>query len=158
MASSKNTDIIRFADVLLWKAEALIELGRQDEALPIINEIRQRANNSTAMLKMNDGTPSSNYKMDIYKPGVNCDWTQEFARQALRWERRLEFAMEGIRFFDLVRWGIAGDYINNYFAEEKTKREYLKDGQFTEGKHEYFAIPQNQIDFSKGLYEQNYGW
>jgi len=158
MASSKNTDIIRFADVLLWKAEALIELGRQDEALPIINEIRQRANNSTAMLKMNDGTPSSNYKMDIYKPGVNCDWTQEFARQALRWERRLEFAMEGIRFFDLVRWGIAGDYINNYFAEEKTKREYLKDGQFTEGKHEYFAIPQNQIDFSKGLYKQNHGW
>ncbi|MCB8995662.1 MAG: RagB/SusD family nutrient uptake outer membrane protein [Bacteroidales bacterium] len=158
MASSKNTDIIRFADVLLWKAEALIELGRQDEALPIINEIRQRANNSTAMLKMNDGTPSSNYKMDIYKPGVNCDWTQEFARQALRWERRLEFAMEGIRFFDLVRWGIAGDYINNYFAEEKTKREYLKDGQFTEGKHEYFAIPQNQIDFSKGLYQQNHGW
>ncbi|WP_372651052.1 RagB/SusD family nutrient uptake outer membrane protein [Draconibacterium sp.] len=158
MASSKNTDIIRFADVLLWKAEALIELGRQNEALPIINEIRQRANNSTAMLKMNDGTPSSNYKMDIYKPGVNCDWTQEFARQALRWERRLEFAMEGIRFFDLVRWGIAGDYINNYFAEEKTKREYLKDGQFTEGKHEYFAIPQNQIDFSKGLYKQNHGW
>ncbi|QIA09162.1 RagB/SusD family nutrient uptake outer membrane protein [Draconibacterium halophilum] len=158
MASSKNTDIIRFADVLLWKAEALIELGRQDEALPIINEIRQRANNSTGMLKMNDGTPNSNYRMDIYKPGDNCDWTQEFARQALRWERRLEFAMEGIRFFDLVRWGIAGDYINNYFAEEKTKREYLKDGQFTEGKHEYFAIPQNQIDFSKGLYKQNHGW
>jgi len=158
MASSKNTDIIRFADVLLWKAEALIELGRQDEALPIINEIRQRAINSTAMLKMNDGNPSSNYKMDIYKPGENCDWTQEFARQALRWERRLELAMEGIRFYDLVRWGIAGDYINNYFAEEKTKREYLKDGQFSKGKHEYFAIPQNQIDFSKGLYQQNHGW
>ena len=158
MASSKNTDIIRFADVLLWKAEALIELGRQDEALPIINEIRQRAINSTGMLKMNDGTPSSNYRMDIYKPGENCDWTQEFARQALRWERRLELAMEGIRFYDLVRWGIAGDYINSYFAEEKTKREYLKDGQFTEGKHEYFAIPQNQIDFSKGLYKQNHGW
>lgn len=158
MASSKNTDIIRFADVLLWKAEALIELGRQDEALPIINEIRQRAINSTAMLKMNDGTPSSNYKMDIYKPGENCDWTQEFARQALRWERRLELAMEGIRFYDLVRWGIAGDYINSYFEIEKSKREYLKDGHFTKGKHEYFAIPQNQIDFSKGLYQQNHGW
>lgn len=158
MASSKNTDIIRFADVLLWKAEALIELGRQDEALPIINEIRQRAINSTAMLKMNDGNPSSNYKMDIYKPGENCEWTQEFARKALRWERRLELAMEGIRFYDLVRWGIAGDYINSYFAAEKNKREYLKDGHFTEGKHEYFAIPQNQIDFSKGLYQQNHGW
>lgn len=158
MASSKNTDIIRFADVLLWKAEALIELGRQNEALPIINEIRQRAINSTAQLKMNDGNPSSNYKMDIYKPGENCTWTQDFARQALRWERRLELAMEGIRFFDLVRWGIADDYINNYFTTEKTKREYLKDGHFTKGKHEYFAIPQNQIDFSKGLYQQNHGW
>ncbi|MCW3804559.1 RagB/SusD family nutrient uptake outer membrane protein [Plebeiibacterium marinum] len=158
MASSKNTDIIRYADVLLWKAEALIELGRQYEALPIINEIRQRAINSTAMLKMNNGNPSSNYNMDIYKSGINCDWTQEFARQALRWERRLELAMEGIRFFDLVRWGIAGNYINSYFVEEQTKREYLKDGRFTTGKHEYFPIPQNQIDFSKGLYKQNYGW
>ena len=158
IASSKNTDIIRYADVLLWKAEALIELGRSNEALPIINEVRQRAANSTAMLKMNDGNPSSNYKMEIYKPGENCTWDQQFAREALRWERRLEFAMEGIRFYDLVRWGIASDYINNYFAKESTKREYLKDGKFTKAKHEYFPIPQNQVDFSKGLYKQNNGW
>lgn len=158
MASSKNTDIIRFADVLLWKAEALIELGRQDEALPIINDVRQRAINSTAMLVDKDGNPVSNYGMDIYKPGENCTWNQDFARQALRWERRLELAMEGIRFYDLVRWGIASEYINKYFTEESVKREYLKDGQFTKGKHEYFAIPQNQIDFSKGLYQQNNGW
>jgi hypothetical protein len=96
--------------------------------------------------------------MEIYKPGENCNWDQQFAREALRWERRLELAMEGIRFYDLVRWGIASDYINNYFAKEATKREYLKDGKFTKGKHEYFAIPQNQIDFSKGLYQQNQGW
>jgi hypothetical protein len=158
IASSKNTDIIRYADVLLWKAEALIELGRQNEALPIINEVRQRAANSSGMLKFNDGNPVSNYKMEIYKPGENCTWDQAFARQALRWERRLELAMEGIRFFDLVRWGIASEYINNYFAKESTKREYLKDGKFTKGKHEYFPIPQNQIDFSKGLYKQNNGW
>ena len=158
MASSKNTDIIRYADVLLWKAEALIELGRQDEALPIINQIRQRAIDSQARLVDNSGFPVSNYGMDIYKDGVNCEWTQEFARQALRWERRLEFAMEGIRFFDLVRWGIAAEYLNNYFAVESTKREYLKDGHFTKNKHEYFPIPQQQIDFSKGLYQQNIGW
>jgi tetratricopeptide (TPR) repeat protein len=158
IASSKNTDIIRYADVLLWKAEALIELGRQNEALPIINEVRQRAANSSGMLKFNDGSFVSNYKMEIYKPGENCNWDQQFAREALRWERRLELAMEGIRFYDLVRWGIASDYINNYFAKESTKREYLKDGKFTKGKHEYFPIPQNQIDFSKGLYKQNNGW
>ena len=158
MASSKNTDIIRYADVLLWKAEALIELGRQDEALPIINEVRERAMNSTGMLKNMDGNLVSNYAMETYQPGINCTWDQDFARQALHWERRLEFAMEGIRFFDLVRWGIAAEYVNNYFEEEMAKREYLKDGHFTKGKHEYFAIPQNQIDFSKGLYQQNYGW
>jgi hypothetical protein len=158
MASSKNTDIIRYADVLLWKAEALIELGRQNEALPIINDIRQRAHNSTGMLMDVSGFPVSNYKMDTYKPGINCTWTQDFARKALRWERRMEFAMEGIRFFDLVRWGIAAEYINNYFATEKTKREYLRDGYFTKNRNEYFPIPQKQIDFSKGLYKQNPGW
>jgi hypothetical protein len=158
MASSKNTDIIRFADVLLWKAEALIELGRQNEALPIINQIRERAINSKAMLKDNTGAPTSNYFMDVYKPGVNCTWDQSFARNAMRWERRLEFAMEGIRFFDLVRWGIAAEYMNNYFAQEKLVHQYLKDGKFTKNKHEYFPIPQKQIDFSNGLYKQNYGW
>ncbi|MDA3821093.1 MAG: RagB/SusD family nutrient uptake outer membrane protein, partial [Bacteroidales bacterium] len=158
MASSKNTDIIRYADVLLWKAEALIELGRQNEALPIINSIRNRAANSTDLLVNSDGNATSNYSMAVYEPGVNCTWTQDFARKALRWERRLEFAMEGIRFFDLVRWGIAAEYINEYFEEESTKREYLNDGQFNAGKHEYFPIPQQQIDFSRGFYEQNTGW
>ena len=158
MAASKNTDIIRFADVLLWKAEALIELSRQNEALPIINEIRTRALNSAAKLKDANGNALSNYKMDTYQPGVNCIWTKDYARTAMRWERRMEFAMEGIRFFDLVRWGIAADYLNKYFAVEMTKKQYLKDGQFTKGKHECFPIPQKQIDFSKGLYKQNVGW
>lgn len=158
MASSKNTDIIRYADVLLWKAEALIQLNRENEALPIINQIRQRAIDSQNMLKDNGGNAVSNYSMDIYKPGVNCTWNKDFAIKALQWERRLEFAMEGIRFFDLVRWGIAGDYINNYFGQESTKREYIKSGKFTKGKHEYYPIPQNQINFSNGLYKQNNGW
>lgn len=158
MAASKNTDIIRFADVLLWKAEALIELGRANEALVMINKIRERAKNSANLLKDNTGAPISNYFMDIYKPGVNCNWDQNFARQALRWERRLEFAMEGIRFFDLVRWGIAAEYLNTYFSKEKLVHQYLKDGKFTKNKNEYFPIPQKQIDFSNGLYKQNVGW
>ena len=158
MASSKNTDIIRYADVLLWKAEALIQLNRENEALPIINQIRQRAINSKEMLKDNAGNAVSNYRMDVYKPGINCTWDNNFALQALQWERRLEFAMEGIRFFDLVRWGIAAEYINNYFDQESSKREYTKSGKFTKGKHEYFPIPQNQINFSNGLYKQNNGW
>jgi hypothetical protein len=155
MSTSKNWTIIRFADVLLWKAEALIELGRQTEALPIINQIRQRAQNSTARLKTTSGQFISNYKIGLYSP---AQWNQQYAREALRFERRLEFALEGYRFFDLVRWGIAGDYLNTYFDKEKVKRPHLKDARFTKGRDEYLPIPLNQINFSKGLYKQNAGW
>lgn len=158
MSSSKNWAIIRYADVLLMKAEALIEMNQETAALPLINQVRQRAMNSTTLLKQADGTPTSNYHMDIYKPGVNCTWTNDYARQALRFERRLEFAMEGYRFFDLVRWGIAADYLNNYFSVEKTRVGQLQSAQFTKNRDEYMPIPQNQINFSKGLYKQNAGW
>lgn len=158
MSSSKNWDIIRYDDVMLFKAEALIELGRQNEALPLIDSVRSRAAASTGLLVKADGTPTSHYGMDIYKPGVNCTWTQDFARQALRWERRLEFATEGYHFFDLVRWGIAGDVINAYFDVEKTRSAHLSDAKFTKGRDEYFPIPLNQINYSKGLYKQNNGW
>ncbi|GAB3908925.1 RagB/SusD family nutrient uptake outer membrane protein [Larkinella knui] len=158
MSSSKNSVLIRYADVLLWRAEALIELGRQDEALPLINQLRQRASKSTGLLKDATGKPTSNYLIGTYQPGVNCTWNQSFARQALRWERRLELAMEGNRFFDLVRWGVAAEYLNSYFSTEKTKRDYLKEAKFTKNRDEYLPIPLNQINFSKGLYKQNPGW
>lgn len=156
--NTKNRIILRYADVVLWKAEALIELNRQNEALPLINQIRTRAKNSTALLRNSNGTPQANYNVDTYKPGVNCTWTNDYARQALRFERRLEFAMEGSRFFDLVRWGIAQAYLDNYFTIEKTKRAYLKDGKFTKNRDEYLPIPLNQIRFSKGVYKQNAGY
>jgi hypothetical protein len=158
VGSSKNTVIIRLADVLLWEAEALIELGQPDDALPIINRIRARAANSTAELNDINGNPVSNYHIDIYKPGVNCTWTPEFALKAFRWERRMEFAMEGFRFFDLVRWGIAAETINAYFAKEVQKWDYLKDAHFTKGRDEYLPIPTQQINLTRGLYQQNPGW
>jgi hypothetical protein len=158
MSSSKNQDIIRFDDILLYKAEALIELNREMEALPLINQVRERAINSTDRLKQADNSPASNYHMDIYKPGVNCNWTKDFARQALQWERKLEFSMEGWRFFDLVRWGIAAETLNAYFAREKTRRPHLNTAHFEKNKDEYWPIPLNQINYSSGLYEQNPGW
>ena len=160
--SALNFHIIRFADVLLWKAEALIELGRQDEAVAPINRVRERAKNSQYVLNWNNTSATdyaANYKIELYQPGVNVTWTQEFARQALRFERKLELALEGERFFDLVRWGVADQVLNNeYFAKEKTLRTYLQNAQFVKGRDEYFPIPQAQINFSGGLYQQNPGY
>lgn len=158
IGTSVNIDFIRYADVLLMKAEALIELGRQDEALPLINQVRARAKASTERLKNADGSNPSNYRIEEYIPGTNINWTQENARKALQWERRLEFAMESPRFFDLVRWGIAEETLNAYLAEEKTKRDYLSGAHFTAGRDEYLPIPQQEIDFTKGAYEQNPGY
>lgn len=157
IGTSKNTDIIRYDDVLLWQAEAYIELGQQEKAMPLINQIRERAANSTGRLHFADGTPPSNYLIKQYD-GVNLPWTQENARKALQWERRLEFALESPRFFDLVRWGIAETELNAYIAKEKQVRSFLSQAHFTAGRDEYFPIPQREIDFTKGLYQQNVGY
>lgn len=155
MGSAKNYDIIRYDDVLLMQAEAYIELGQQDKALPLINQIRARAAASTGRLKKLDGTFPSNYNMKEYP---STGWTQDYARTALRWERRLEFATEGSRFFDLVRWGIAEPTLNAYIAVEKNRRTFLSTAKFTAGRDEYLPIPQSEITFTNGLYKQNPGY
>ena len=160
MGSGLNWDVIRLDEVMLWRAEALIQLNRDlDTALDLINRIRLRAAGSTGRLKFADGTPTGKFDVDVYKPGVNCPaLTQEFAFKALQWERHLEFATEGKWFFDLVRWGVADRYMNDYFDVERTRRTYLKDAKFQKNRDEYFPIPQTQISYVKGLYTQNYGW
>lgn len=158
IGTSVNEVFIRYADVLLMRAEALIELGQHPEALPLINQVRARAAASTGRLAYADGTNPSNYRIAEYVDGDNINWTQENAREALQWERRLEFAMESPRFFDLVRWGIAEEVLNAYLEKEETLRDYLTDAVFTAGRDEYLPIPQQEIDFTKGLYEQNPGY
>ncbi len=152
--NAKNRIQIRYADVLLMRAEALIETGQQDQALPLINQVRNRAANSTGLIS----GYATNTNISPYINGQNCTWTQDFARQALRWERRLEFAMEGSRFFDLVRWGIADEVMNTYYAGEKSKRAYYNDAYFDRNKEEYCPIPLAQINFSQGVYHQNPGY
>ncbi len=152
--NSKNRILIRYSDVLLIKAEALIELGQYQAALPLINQVRERASASNSFT----GSYAGNNLINKYEPGVNCTWSQDFARKALRWERRLEFAMEGSRFFDLVRWGIAAETMNSYYAVEKTKRAFYSQAGFDHGIEEYCPIPLAQINFSQGLYKQNNGY
>ena len=151
--NTKNRILIRYADVMLMKAEALIETGRHQEALSIINEIRDRAQRSTTLTSY-----APNMSISTYIPGTNCTWTQDFARQALRWERRLEFAMEGSRFFDLVRWGTVSDDLNTFYKEESPRISYYSSAHFTKNKNEYIPIPNKQIVYTSGIYKQNYGW
>lgn len=152
-ANSKNNIIIRYADVLLMRAEAMIEKGDYAAALPLINQVRNRAKVSTGLIGF-----ATNLNIQAYVDGVNCVWNQDFARQALRWERRLEFAMEGSRFFDLVRWGITDSVMNNYYLREASVRTHYQGAQFTKNKNEYVPVPIQQINFSKGIYQQNYGF
>ncbi|MDD3322371.1 MAG: RagB/SusD family nutrient uptake outer membrane protein [Paludibacter sp.] len=152
-ANSKNQIVIRYADVILMRAEALIETSRFAEALPLINQVRNRAKVSTGLIGF-----ATNVNIQTYQDGVNCTWTEDYARKALRWERRLEFAMEGSRFFDLVRWGIADSVMNDYYLKEALEHTYYQGAQFIKNKNEYVPVPIQQINFSKGIYEQNYGF
>lgn len=165
-ASGLNWQIIRFAHILLWEAEAQIELGNLDEARQLINQIRDRAKNSAyvkawtpapgdATVYPNFGGYAANY---VINPYPSAGWTQDYARRALRFETRLETAMEGERYFDLVRWGIAEPTMNRYFAVEKANRVYYNNSKFTRGKDEYYPIPQNQYKFSGNNYVQNPGY
>lgn len=156
--NSMNQRVIRYDEVLLWQAEILIQLDRVSDALVPINKVRNRAANSTGLLKMANGSSVMNYKIETYKPGVNCTWTKEFAWQALQWETRLEMAGEGRRFFDLMRWGILEPTMNAYINVEKGRRAYYAPAHFTAGKHEFLPIPQNQMNWAKGNYTQNAGY
>ena len=155
-ASELNWQIIRYADLLLYKAEALIELGEDLEtARQLINRVRQRAMDSEYVKDFNNPEKdAANYKIGLY-PAEG--WTQDYARQALRTEMRLEKALEGERFFDLVRWGIATDVMTRYFEAEKDQRVYYQVAKFDAGE-EYFPIPVAQYNFSLGRYTQNYGY
>ncbi|WP_289022023.1 RagB/SusD family nutrient uptake outer membrane protein [uncultured Salegentibacter sp.] len=152
VGTSRNVIFIRYADVLLFKAEALIQLDRYEEALPLINEIRERA--AASSTRPVEAGASDIYNVELYDSFPS----KEFAWKALKFERRLEFGMEGPRFFDLVRWGEAAETLNAYLDEEKTKRDFLANAVFTAGRDEYYPIPQREIDFTGGLYVQNPGY
>ena len=98
---------------------------------------------------------AANYNIGLYPA---AGWTQDYARRALRFETRLEKAMEGERFFDLVRWGIAAETMNTYIGKEKDTRVYYSIADFTQGRDEYLPISRPQYNFSNGNYVQNPGY
>ncbi|QMU27535.1 RagB/SusD family nutrient uptake outer membrane protein [Adhaeribacter radiodurans] len=144
--NANNYRLIRYSHVLLWLAEVETELGNLEAARGYVNQIRRRAANPDGFVKNADGTPAAKYVINEY----TAPWTdQALARKAVQFEERLEFGMEGHRRFDLVRWGIAAETLNNYYATESKKRSYLAGVQFIPGKHEYFPIPLQEILNSK---------
>jgi hypothetical protein len=87
-------------------------------------------------------------------------WTsQSYAMAAIQFERRLEFAEEGHRFFDLVRWGNASTYLNAFLTVEKTRGigSVLSTANFVKGTNEYYPIPQQEIILNPSL-QQNPGF
>jgi starch-binding outer membrane protein, SusD/RagB family len=134
--------MIRYAHVMLMLAECEVEIGSLDKARTLINQIRTRASNADGFVKTTAGVNAANYKIGTY----DIAWAdKDAARKAVRFETRIELAMEGHRYFDLVRWNVADKVMNDYLDIEQAKRVYLKGAKFVKGKHEYFPIPQNEI-------------
>jgi hypothetical protein len=137
-----NYNIIRYSDVLLWAAEAEVEVGSLENARNYVNMIRQRAMSGCEVT--NGANPAANYNIGLYM----TPWTdQGYARAAVRFERRLELALEGHRFFDLVRWGVASTVLNNFLQAEEIRGvgSVAPGATFTKGKNEYYPIPQQEI-------------
>lgn len=151
-----NYYIIRYAEVVLWRAEAAVELNNLEEARKLVNQIRARAAKTTTVKTLEGTADAANYNIATYE----SVWTDQVeARKAVHLETRLELAMEGHRFFNLVRWGEAGSVLNSYLEVEKTKRSHLMNAQFKAGTHEYWPIPQRYIDGTpKDLVTQNTGY
>lgn len=168
--SSMNIHVYRYADMLLLLAEAEAEAGTPSEACRIVNLIRQRAGVAAQGLGTDAGSiavpiddPSitwANYQVNPYPSGSCSDAAT--AREIVRTERRLELAMEGERFFDLRRWGIAETTLNAYVAAESGRRDFLTGAAAFSGRHSLYPIPTVQIELSRVEGEdrlvQNPGW
>jgi hypothetical protein len=163
--AANNVPLCRYSDVLLWDAECEAQIGSLDQAETYVNMVRQRAANPAGFTYLNanyDGatsmytpqtTPADNYKVSPYPAGAFSTMGKDAALNAIYFERRLELAMEGQRFFDLARYdngtGTMAATLNAYVAVEKNRSGfYLVNNTafFTKGVNEYFAIPQKEID------------
>lgn len=138
--SPVNWPVIRYADVLLMLAECYNQTGDQASAVSYINQVRARVN----MPGLNSG------------PAWLQASTQDQVFERIKHERAVEFALEGIRFFDLQRWGELVEKTNGMKQTDIMGR--LVGGVKTiDSKYNLWAIPGSEIDLNKSL-EQNTGW
>ena len=154
-ASSMNRVVFRYADVLLMRAEALVQLGKTAEGIALVNDVRQRAAGMTANSIV--ANYPNKYGVHYAIGKYSGTFSKDAAMTIVKTERRLELAMESERFFDLVRWGDAATVLNKYYSTESEKMNFLSGSQFTADKNEYLPIPKKQISDSNGRYKQNCG-
>lgn len=169
--NSNSYRAIRFVHILLWRAEVAAETSDLATATTLVNQVRIRAKNQKIMgrcrtfvlsnqtgLKVDYTVPAANYLVNTY-PATFA--SLDYARKAIYMEMRLEFAMEGLRFFDLVRWGIAEPTLNNFLEQDRGFRSLFGGSSpavFTANKNEYWPIPQIQMDLQPGVLTQNPGF
>ncbi len=174
--TANNVNLMRFADVLLMAAEVELQVGTTNQALTYVNMIRSRAANKAGWVYLNSAfdpatytyktqiTPAGNYVIGLYTAGQFSD--KNFATKAVQFERRLELSMEGHRFFDLRRWdngsGSMATLLNAYNQRDKAYENYKGSSVFIKGVHEFFPIPQEEIDLAnsggKAVLTQNPGY
>ena len=154
-ASSMNRVVLRYADVLLMRAEAQAQLGQTSEAIALVNQVRERAAGMTASSVVSNY--SNKYGVHYAVGKYNGSYSKDEVMKIVKMERRLELAMESERFFDLVRWGDAATVLNKYYSSESEKMNFLSGSQFTANKNEYLPVPYEQMAASNGHYTQNCG-
>jgi len=146
---NNNYRLLKLSSVILWLAECEAQIGSLDKAEEYVNMIRNRAKNGSVQ------DASIKTLINPYPTGTFASKGKEYALNAVYMENRLEFAMEGHRYFDLVRWGIAKPYLTKYLAEESVngkdlagrtynKRGYLV-GKTYNDKNSYFPLPNDEI-------------
>ncbi|MBP7507501.1 MAG: RagB/SusD family nutrient uptake outer membrane protein [Prolixibacteraceae bacterium] len=167
---SINYRYLRYARILLWRAECAVEEGDLETARQLVNRVRRRAANPVNITMgkvLNYEYPSgpSDAVVDWTQPAANyliSEYpsfpSQEYAREAVRMEHRLEFAMEGQRFFDLVRWGIDYEVLTEFIEKDSEFRYAMLDAVYTKEKNTRWPLPQNQLDAQPGVLEQDPLW
>jgi hypothetical protein len=154
--NANNYRAYRYAHVLLWRAEVAVEENDLETALMYVNMIRTRARDGSRVMGLcttyelpkgvepvvDYNQPAANYDVQPYPSFPD----QNYARKAVQHEMRLEFAMEGHRFFDLVRWGIAAETLNAFISQDIEFRDVMNGAVFDEGTDEYRPIPKTAID------------
>ena len=185
--NANNYRYLRYTHIILWKAECAAFRGDLETARTYVNMIRQRAMDSDQVMGkvLITELPPEAYPWGIgssdadYLTGGDVDWTQPAANYniglygsfadkneamtAVQWEQRLEFATEGMRFFDLRRWDnlpnkIGGqsmaDILNDFAtADLRVRPSFLSGASFGDN-DKYMPIPQDQLDQQVGILEQ----